>query len=549
MSSKYKFDIAGSSVTAVYEYENGKSKKEKISSDEVWTYDSTTSSVTLTEKSGSKIKAKKVFTDLDGDGVYEKSGYLKGNDGARASLNSSTQSEHDAYKLTVQNGNVTAVYEYEDGSWEQKDLDEGEVWSLNQDGTISRTEKDGDETKIYSPKVVDGETRYFLTSKIDSEGQKSAEYDDDDVDGDGSDDDLLYGSKSDDRLAGGIGDDDIETGDGDDFVDGGDGSDVLIGGAGNDDLNGGVGDDVLYGGANNDSIDGGNGVDTANYSDTTAALDIDLAAGTATGAGSDTLASIENVTGGSGNDLIDGSAVANDLIGGAGADVINGGGGNDLLYSGDGNDTVDGGTGDDLIVGGDGKGNDKYIGGAGTDTVKYTSATAGITVDLVKGSATSTAGKDAAKIGTDTLSGIENVIAGNYNDIVKGDTASNSLCGGLGNDALTGGSGADKFVFDTTLNSTTNLDTIKDFVKGTDKIVLDDDIFTKFVNKSSISAGNLITGTKAIQTDDYLIYNTSNDTLYYDADGSASKYGLVAVAKIELVGTAAPTATDFQVIA
>jgi hypothetical protein len=50
MSSKYKFDIAGSSVTAVYEYENGKSKKEKISSDEVWTYDSTTSSGMVSTK-------------------------------------------------------------------------------------------------------------------------------------------------------------------------------------------------------------------------------------------------------------------------------------------------------------------------------------------------------------------------------------------------------------------------------------------------------------------------------------------------------------------
>lgn len=488
MSSKYKFNISGTSVTAVYEYENGKSKKENISSDEVWTYYSATSSVTLTEKSGSKIKATKVFTDLDGDGIYEKSGYVKGNDGARGSLSSPTQSDHDAYKLDIQNGTVIAVSEYEDGAWEQKDLDAGEVWTINQDGTVSRTEEDGDEMKIYSPKDVDGETRYFLTSKVDSEGHKSAEYDDDDVDGDGSDDDLLYGSRSDDRLSGGIGDDDIETGDGDDFIDGGVGSDVLIGGAGNDDLNGGVGDDILFGGSNNDDIDGGDGVDTASYSDAKVSLDIDLQAGTASGNGNDLLTSVENATGGSGNDLIDGSEVANVLIGGAGADVINGGGDSDLLYSGDGNDTVDGGTGDDLIIGGDGKGDDNYIGGTGTDTVKYTSATAAITVDLVKGTATSTAGKDAAKIGTDTLSGIENVITGNYNDIVKGSTGANVLAGGLGSDSLYGGADkkVDVFDFNAIAESQTGTarDKIYDFVKGTD------DLDLKSIDANTAKTGN-----------------------------------------------------------
>jgi len=145
--------------------------------------------------------------------------------------------------------------------------------------------------------------------------------------------------------------------------------------------------------------------------------------------------------------------------------------------------------------------------------------------------------------GDDTLNG------NGGNDILKGGTGKDTLKGGTGNDVLYGGSGADKFVFDTAFNATTNLGAIKDFVKGTDKIVLDHDIFIKFANKSSIAAGNLITGTKALQADDYLIYNTSNDTLYYDQDGSGSKFGLVAFAKIELTGSAAPSATDFQVIA
>jgi Ca2+-binding RTX toxin-like protein len=549
MSSKYKFNISGSIVTAVYEYDNGKFKSEKIEEDESWVYDASTSSVTLVEESGDKFKQKKIFTDLDGDGIYEKSGHITGNDGAgNASLNSSTSSDQEAYKLTIQNGVVVSVYEYEHGDWEQKDLDEGEVWTLNQDGTISRTEDGDDEIKIYSPTTVGEETLYSLTSKIDSEGNISAQYDEDDRDGDGTDDDLLYGSKTDDHLSGGLGDDDIETGDGDDFVDGGDGSDVLIGGAGDDDLNGGVGDDVIFGGADNDDLDGGDGVDTADYTDVTTALDIDLQTGTVTGAGSDTLTSIENATGGTGDDSIDGNAAANDLLGGSGSDVISGEGGNDLLYAGDGDDTVYGGLGDDLIIGGDGKGNDKYIGGTGTDTVKYTSATAAITVDLAKGTATSKAGKDAANIGTDSLNGIENVIAGNYDDIVKGSTGANMLTGGLGSDSLYGGADKLKDIFDFNAISESKVGSTRDkvynLVSGVDNIDL-----------KTIDANTNASGDQAFKS---LSTKASANSLWYavkDVDGNTLTKDIVVYGdvngdtkadfEIGLVGVTSIAATDF----
>jgi uncharacterized delta-60 repeat protein len=135
--------------------------------------------------------------------------------------------------------------------------------------------------------------------------------------------------------------------------------------------------------------------------------------------------------------------------------------------NGDSNDTVNGGLSDDLIIGGDGKGNDRYYGGAGEDTVKYTSATWGITVDLSRGTAASLTNpnlrgnRDAANIGADRLYEIENVTAGNYNDVLSGNQLANEikgedgddridgksgndvLYGGAGNDSLTGGTGAD----------------------------------------------------------------------------------------------------------
>ena len=163
-----------------------------------------------------------------------------------------------------------------------------------------------------------------------------------------------------------------------------------------------------------------------------------------------------------------GNELDNEIQSGEGGDSISAGAGDDQIGSGSGDDTVYAGQGDDLIIGGDGKGNDKYYGGVGADTVKYTSATWSITVDLSKGTATSSAKTvnnkkivDAASIGTDKLFEIENVTAGDFNDVLSGSQLANEikgedgddridgkagndvLYGGAGNDGLTGGTGTD----------------------------------------------------------------------------------------------------------
>jgi len=138
-------------------------------------------------------------------------------------------------------------------------------------------------------------------------------------------------------------------------ITGGAGNDTLSGGAGNDALNGGTGDDILIGGLGNDTLTGGAGVDTASYAGEIDAMFVDLVAGTArrgsaAAAIEDTLATIENVTGGSGNDAITGSAAANVLIAGAGNDSILAGGGNDIIIGGFGDDLMNGGAGADNFV-------------------------------------------------------------------------------------------------------------------------------------------------------------------------------------------------------
>ena len=248
------------------------------------------------------------------------------------------------------------------------------------------------------------------------------------------------------RILGGEGDDILVGTAGADVIEAGGGDDTIIGVEGDDIIDGGTGDDTISGAGGDDTIIGGEGSDTVSFEEDTAGVQVDLGAGTATGAGTgtDTITEVENVAGGAGDDIIVGDEFDNVLEGGAGNDTITagdgndtlvGGEGNDFLYAGDGDDTVDAGAGDDTIVAGAGGGDDTYIGGEGNDTITYTSTSEGITVDLAAGTAT------GVEIDSDTLSGIENVVGGDGDDTIIGDSSANVLEGGLGDDTIAGGAG------------------------------------------------------------------------------------------------------------
>ncbi|MBK6741692.1 MAG: type I secretion C-terminal target domain-containing protein [Hydrogenophilales bacterium] len=234
---------------------------------------------------------------------------------------------------------------------------------------------------------------------------------------------------------------DVLTGDGSaNVLTGGFGNDTLNGGGGADTLNGGVGNDTLVGGAGNDALNGGTGTDTISYA-AAGAVTVNLSTNSATGDGTDTLNSVENVIGSGAVDTITGDGVANVLSGGGGNDTITGGLGSDTLVGGAGDDTLSGGDGNDTLVGG--IGNDVLTGDAGTDTVAYTDATAnGLVVNLTGQGA---AGTDTSGggLGTDTLATVENVLGSAFNDTITGDGNANVLNGGAGNDTISGGGGND----------------------------------------------------------------------------------------------------------
>ena len=85
---------------------------------------------------------------------------------------------------------------------------------------------------------------------------------------------------------------------------------------------------------------------------------------------------------------------------------------------------------------------------------------------------------------------------------------------------LNGGVGQDRFLFNTTLNATTNYDLIQGFGVSGDRIVLANAIFTALTTTGTLSAARFHVGTAATQSSHRIIYDSSDGQLYYDADGS-----------------------------
>lgn len=345
--------------------------------------------------------------------------------------------------------------------------------------------------------------------------------------------DLLHGEAGDDTLYGGTGNDVLDGGAGADALDGGQGSDtatyanaalgvtavldlatgvantneangdtyvnienltgsglndILIGDAAVNVLTGSAGDDILSGRGGSDTLDGGDGTDTASFEFATSAVTVSLTSNTGSQgeADGDSLVSIENLIGGSGNDTfvgahgiqanafdgrggisdtvsyavstegvvvaldhtlllapvtqtndaagdtfvnienLTGTAYADSLIGNNVANVMTGGAGNDTLEGLGGGDT--------------------FTGGTGTDTLSYANSLLGVVSSLstIFGSGPAVTQTNDA-LG-DTYSGIENMIGSGGNDTLIGESNNNRIEGGAGDDTLEGMGGADQLI-------------------------------------------------------------------------------------------------------
>jgi Ca2+-binding RTX toxin-like protein len=103
-----------------------------------------------------------------------------------------------------------------------------------------------------------------------------------------------------------------------------------------------------------DTIDGRGGADLASFFASPAPVAVDLAAGTATGEGTDSLTGIENINGSADfGDMLTGDAQDDVLLGSGGDDSVSRADGNDELDGGGGIDAFDGGIGTDTCLNGE----------------------------------------------------------------------------------------------------------------------------------------------------------------------------------------------------
>jgi Ca2+-binding RTX toxin-like protein len=149
--------------------------------------------------------------------------------------------------------------------------------------------------------------------------------------------------------------------------------------------------------------------------------------------------------------------------------------------------------------------------------------------------------------------GSDQLFGGAGNDTLKGQGGNDILSGGLGQDKLYGGTGRtsqDAFVFDVKLTSkgvaNKHKDVIYDFGPKYDSIWFDDAAFTNktienyLKNKApslstpvTLKAGFFRVGEKALDKDDFFVWNPTTKKLYWDADGSGSK-SMVEIATVKL---------------
>jgi serralysin len=309
------------------------------------------------------------------------------------------------------------------------------------------------------------------------------------------------------------------------------GNDTIVGTNGNDqrDLPGYMGgndrfdmkggDDYVACGAGKDTVNGGSGYDVLSYASSSynegiaafQGLNVNVAAGTAIDCWGfkDTFSSIEAIEGSRFNDLFKGSSGENTFSGLRGRDTLNGGGGSDFIdYQ-----------------------NDIWNGG-----------NRGITLDLETSFKNGVAtGRATDGFGQrDTIINVENVGGTEFDDRIIGSRLSNWMTGRDGDDTLTGGGGRDQFNW-YTQDHLGDDDVITDFAANgpsRDTLLFKTDNFNNMTTNLT-----LVIDSAPTTTDGTFIFDSSNDTLYWDEDGTG---GVGAIKIVQLNGVNSLSAANFD---
>ena len=234
-----------------------------------------------------------------------------------------------------------------------------------------------------------------------------------------------------------------------------------------------------------------------------------------------------------------------------GTAAINGTGnaGDNIITGNSANNTLDGGTGNDTLK--SGAGNDIYLVDSVRDVVIENANEGQDNIQSAVNNTLTDNVEDLTLTGTANINGtgnaLDNVITGNSgnnllkgmngNDRLLGGAGNDVLVGGAGNDQLTGGGGADQFLFGSGAvfaQTQFGTDTITDFVKGTDKLVLSKLSFN--ILTSAVGGNLLATEFATINTTTNeltlagastakIVYNAGTGNLFYNQNLATSGLG------------------------
>jgi hypothetical protein len=212
-------------------------------------------------------------------------------------------------------------------------------------------------------------------------------------------------------------------------------------------LYGGTGNDLYHFVANNPlgsaAIGDSGGTDTVSFAGTNTGVTASLGTTAQQTVNANlkltlsSLSSIENLTGGNGNDKLTGNALANVITGGAGNDTFVATAGGDTFIGGGGKDTY-------LFVANTNLGSDTITDSSGQGTITFAGTNLGCTLNL---STTAQQTVNAnLKLTLSSATGIQNVTGGNGNDLLTGNALNNTF-------TETAGSNTYVFKADTSLGS------------------------------------------------------------------------------------------------
>lgn len=173
-NKQYKFTIENGGVKAYFEIENGITEQESIDGRDTFTINGNQITHTKQTSNGPETE---VFVDSDGDGFYIRNSQSNqsgndddGNDdnggGDDSGSDDDSSGNHKVFKFEINSGQVTAVFELDDGVFEPKSLDDNGRKSYTVSGNdVIRTEIKPFGTEITRYSDADGDGLFVRVSE------------------------------------------------------------------------------------------------------------------------------------------------------------------------------------------------------------------------------------------------------------------------------------------------------------------------------------------------------------------------------------------------